>query len=172
MFNKNKTLKSEIPDLSEFIDDEGKKWVQTSTDDLFSINELNEILESLEKEKTDDDIILARIDFQKVNKDYYNAAIKLQKEITQKNTLLKKVISESKNSIQQKNVKLKELINYIKKLHLFIAAINKQDGDLSTISIPNLMASKPVEDGLHEYQDVEELKLHLNGVEGEKVTIS
>jgi len=39
-----------VPDITEYTDEEGKKWIQTSTSDLFSSKELNDILESIEKE--------------------------------------------------------------------------------------------------------------------------
>ena len=45
-----KAKKTPIPDLTEFTDDEGKKWIQTSTEDLFTVKELNEVLESIEKD--------------------------------------------------------------------------------------------------------------------------
>ena len=61
---KKSAKKPPVPDMTEFTDDEGKKWVQTSTDDFFSLKELNEILESVEKEKQSGEVVLARIDFQ------------------------------------------------------------------------------------------------------------
>jgi len=172
MFKRKREKQSNNVDLSEFTDENGKKWIQTSTEDLFSTNELNEILESLEKEKDKDDIILARIDFQKVNKDYYDTAINLQKAIEQKNKLLKKIISESKKSIELKNNKLKELILYIKKLHLFLSAVTKENKDFSNISIPNLAIQQNNEEKkVSIYETVQELELNNNGEETKKVEI-
>jgi hypothetical protein len=125
-----------VPDLTEFTDEEGKRWKQTSTEDLFSMKELNTILETIEKERVTDEIILARIDFQRVNKEYYDAAVALQKKLKKQGDLLKQVIIDSKNKIERKNKKLKELIEYIKKLHLFIAYLNKNQDVLDTMKIP------------------------------------
>ncbi len=44
-----KAAKKRFDGFSEFVDDEGKKWIQTSTEDLFSIRELNEIIDAIEK---------------------------------------------------------------------------------------------------------------------------
>lgn len=133
-----------VPDLTEFTDEEGKKWKQTSANDLFSMKELNTILESIDREKSSEEIILARIDFQKVNKEYYEAAVTLQKKLQKQNELLEKVILDSRNKIERKNRKLKELIEYIKKLHLFIAYINKNQELIDTLTIPaDLMTPAP-----------------------------
>ena len=43
--------KAIIPDLKEFTDESGKKWVPTSADDLFSMEELNNIIKDIEKER-------------------------------------------------------------------------------------------------------------------------
>ena len=45
-----KKSKRNIPDLTEFTDDEGKKWVQTSVDDLLSTDELSNILDRIDKD--------------------------------------------------------------------------------------------------------------------------
>ncbi len=152
-----------IPDLTEFTDDEGKKWIQTSADDLFSMKELNEILESIDKEKDKDEVVLARIDFQKVNREYYDAAIALQEKLKKQTELLKKLADESKKTIERKNIKLKELIEYIKKLHMFIAYINANQDRLDEIEIPQSISFRPateVEDITESvYEEVEEVVL-------------
>jgi len=130
-----------IPDIKEFTDESGKKWVQTSTDDLFSMRELNEIIRDIEKERDKDEIILARIDFQKVDKEFYDAAILLQKRLQKQSLLLKKYVSESKAIIEKKNKKLKELIEYIKKLHQFIAYISHNPEKAESISLPVIETS-------------------------------
>ncbi len=158
-----KIKKSPVPDLTEFTDEEGKKWKQTSTDDLFSMKELNSILDRIDRERDTDEIILARIDFQKVNREYYEAAISLQKKLKKQTDLLRQVIVDSKNKIERKNKKLKELIEYIRKLHLFIAYINKNQDVLDTLNIPAerlIVPSAAVEaEAEAEYEDVEETEL-------------
>ncbi|MBN1532696.1 MAG: hypothetical protein JXA20_08545 [Spirochaetes bacterium] len=156
-----------VPDLTEFTDEEGKKWKQTSTEDLFSMKELNTILETIEKERVTDEIILARIDFQRVNKEYYDAAVTLQKKLKKQGELLKQVIIDSRNKIERKNKKLKELIEYIKKLHLFIAYLNKNQDAIDTMRIPPEQLAVPTirieEEAVPEiesvYEEVEESEL-------------
>ncbi len=132
-----KTLKRTVlPDKTEFTDDDGKKWIQTSADDLFSIKELNDILESIDKQAESDEIILARIDFQKVNKEYYETVQSLKKRLHQQSELLKRIIEETKIQTGRKNRKLKELIEYIKKLHLLLAHMSAGDEDLKNLKLP------------------------------------
>ena len=116
-----KKTKQSIPDLTEFTDEEGRKWIQTSTDDLFSAKELDDILEKLEKDKNKDEIVLARFDFQKVNKEYYETVLDLQAKLNQQNDILKQLLSNAKGTIDRKNKKLKELVKYIRKLHTLLA---------------------------------------------------
>ncbi len=124
-----------IPDLREFTDDSGKKWVQTSTDDLFSIKELNEMITSIEKERAKDEVIFARIDFQKVDKEFYDTALELQERLKKQGKLLQHYAAETKKVIDRKNQKLKELIEYIKKLHQFIAYINANPEDAENLDL-------------------------------------
>ncbi|HOO72457.1 MAG TPA: hypothetical protein PK926_11915 [Spirochaetota bacterium] len=155
-----KTKKNIIPDITEFTDDEGKKWVQTSTDDFFSLKELNDILDSVEKEKESGEVVLARINFQKVNKEYYDAAISLQSKLNKQTELLKKVITESKKTIVRKNAKLKELIAYIRKLHQLIAYLTAEGEGGEKISIPAAVFTAPEPTGVEaesEYEEVEEV---------------
>ena len=164
---KIKTKLTVLPDLKEFIDQEGKKWIQTSADDLLSSKELLSVLNSLEKQKSADDIVLARIDFQKVNKEYYEAVIDLQSRLEKQNVILKKLLVDAKQVIDKKNNKLRELIDYIKKLYLFIANNNK----ISPEDIERIMAAPPavlapvraeeviIEKRIIEYDDVEEVLL-------------
>ncbi len=153
--------KNIIPDLTEFTDEEGKKWIQTSAEDLFSMKELNEIIESIDKEKNRDDMVLARINFQNVNREYYNAAVGLQIKLNKQREVLKRVATESKITIEKKNAKLKELIVYIKKLHIFIAYINSNMDNLESIKIPAADMFKTVQEQEPEvqsmYEEVEEV---------------
>ncbi|TAL30162.1 MAG: hypothetical protein EPN93_20275 [Spirochaetes bacterium] len=116
-----KAKKPLAPLNTEFTDADGTRWIQTSTEDLFSVKELNQILESVEKDRQEGEIVLARIDFQRVNKEYYDTVQNLQNKLTKRTELLKKLIIESKTTIDRKNKKLKELIEYIKKLHVLLA---------------------------------------------------
>ena len=86
-----KSKKIKVPDLSEFIDENGKKWIQTSVEDLFSSKELSSIMESMEEDKENDDIILAKVNFQRVNKEYYEKAVELEGKLEKQNELLKKL---------------------------------------------------------------------------------
>ena len=139
-----KTIKrTVIPDITEFTDDDGKKWIQTSTDDLFSIKELNDILESIDKDAESDEIILARIDFQKVNKEYYETAQSLKKRIRQQSGLLKRIIEETKIQTERKNRKLKELIEYIKKLHIILSHLSAGGEELKDLKIQPGMFISP-----------------------------
>jgi hypothetical protein len=116
-----KAKKTKAPEQTEFTDADGKKWIQTSTADLFSIRELNEILESVEKEKDQGEIVLASINFKKVNREYYDTVNELKGKLDRRTVLLKKLIIESRDTTERKNRKLKELIEYIKKLHTLLA---------------------------------------------------
>ena len=155
-----------IPDLSEFTDDTGKKWVQTSTDDLFSIKELNEMITSIEKERAKDEVIFARIDFQKVDKEFYDTAMELQKRLQKQGKLLEHYAAETKRVIDRKNLKLKELIDYIKKLHQFIAHINAnpEDADMLDIPVTFGVQGERMPEVISEYEEVEEKVMH----EGDK----
>jgi len=166
---KKTSRKSVLPDITEFTDADGKKWVQTSTEDLFSIKELNDILESIDKSSESDEIILARIDFQKVNKEYYETAIQLQKKLNQQRELLKKVITDARSKIDRKNNKLKELIDYIKKLHLLLAHLSANEEELKKLKLsPELLMqtmsatiTEKAEREL-EFEEVEETELPLD----------
>ena len=133
---KKLSKKTRVPDITEFTDEEGKKWIQTSTNDLFSSKELNDILESIEKESESDEIILARIDFQRVNKEYYENAMRLKKKVHQQGELLKKIIIDANSKIDRKNKKLRELITYIKNLHLLLAHLSSDEEELKKLKIP------------------------------------
>lgn len=166
---KKTSKKTIIPDLAEYTDEEGKKWIQTSTDDLFSIKELNEILESIDREGESDEIILARIDFQKVNKEYYETAIRLQKKLSQQSALLKKVVTDARTTIERKNKKLKELIEYIKKLHTLLAHLSASEEDLMKLKISPEMLVRSLDTALSDrekadepYEPVEEIVLSLD----------
>jgi len=162
-----KKTKIKIPDITEFTDDDGKKWIQTSADDLFSMQELNEVLESVEKDTTKEEIVLARIDFQKVDKEYYNAAIELQKKLNKQTDLLKKIINESRGAINRKNEKLRELIDYIKKIHALLSYLNIDRENIEKISLPAEIFSDHHEEIVTAtesvYEEVEEIPLKLNG---------
>lgn len=125
------------------------------------MKELNEIIESIDKEKNRDDMVLARINFQNVNREYYNAAVGLQIKLNKQREVLKRVATESKITIEKKNAKLKELIVYIKKLHIFIAYINSNMDNLESIKIPAADMFKTVQEQEPEvqsmYEEVEEV---------------
>jgi uncharacterized coiled-coil protein SlyX len=95
--------------------------------------------------------------------------MKLQAKIRKMTDLLKKVITDSRQKIERKNAKLKELIEYIKKLHIFIAHINTSPEELEKLRIsPDLimqtMADQTRQAGpeyVAEYEDVEEVVLPL-----------
>ncbi len=134
-----KKKKKEVPDFQEFTDDEGKKWIQTSTDDLFSVKELNDIIESVENEKVPGEIVLARIDFKKVNREYYDKVQELQQKLKKRTELLNKLVAESRRTVDKKNQKLKELIAYIKKLHVLLAYYKQSPEEFQKIEIPSLI---------------------------------
>lgn len=166
---KKKNNNTEIPE--EFTDESGNKWIQTSTEDIFSVNELNSILKSIEDDKNSGDIVLAQIDFKKVNREYYETLIKLQKELKQKTKMLDKLASESKRVVERKNKKLNELIEYIKKIHMLIAlkkldseTIEKIKIDAEAVLAPSSPSS---EEDDHEISNVEaeEIELDENGEE-------
>ena len=108
-----KKSKRNIPDLTEFTDDEGKKWVQTSVDDLLSTDELSNILDRIDKDKDKDEIVLARFNFEKVNKEYYETVLELEARLKKQNDILKKLLIDARDTIDKKNRKLKELIKII-----------------------------------------------------------
>jgi len=155
---KKRDKKPVIPDIKEFTDDSGKRWVQTSTDDLFSMREINEIIKNIEAERAKDEVVLARIDFQKVDKEFYDAAIELQKRLQKQALLMKQYIAETNQTIERKNRKLKELIAYIKKLHELLLYLNANPEDIDTISItlPVAGETEAVEQIISEYEEVEE----------------
>lgn len=150
--------KAVIPDIREFTDDAGKKWVQTSTDDLFSLKELNDIIISLEKEREKDEVVLARIDFQKVDREFYDAAVELQTKLQKQQKILQKYMAETKRVIDRKNKKLRELIDYIKQLHQLISYLNANPEDMDMLNIP--FSITPLEahmdEFISEYEEVEE----------------
>ncbi len=156
-----------IPDLREFTDDSGKKWVQTSTDDLFSIKELSEIITSIEKEREKDEVIFARIDFQKVDKEFYDTAIELQQRLQKQAKLLENYAAETKRVIGRKNLKLKELIEYIKSLHQFIAHLNANPEDADNLNIPVTFGTETekVPEVISEYEEVEEIVMNEGDTE-------
>jgi hypothetical protein len=132
-----KAQKKKPEALTEFVDGEGKKWVRTSTEDLFSLKELNEILDAIEKkEESGEEIVLARIDFQTVNKDYYERVQELEKKLAKRTELLRRLAVESKRLIDSKNRMLKELIAYTKKLQLIIAQYNLKPEERHKITLP------------------------------------
>jgi uncharacterized coiled-coil protein SlyX len=155
---KKREKKIIIPDLREFTDDSGKKWVQTSTDDLFSIKELNEIITSIEKEREKDEVVFARIDFQKVDKQFYDTALELQNRLQKQGKLLQNYVAETKRVIDRKNLKLKELIEYIKQLHQIIAHMNANPEDAEMLNIPVTFGvqGERAPETVSQYEEVEE----------------
>lgn len=166
MVMKKTSKKPLIPDITEFTDDEGKKWVQTSADDLFSIKELNKIIEQIDRSGDSEEIILARIDFQNVNREYYETSVKLRNRLQRQNELIKKMIAETRSVIDRKNGKLRELIEYIRKLHLLLARLSDEGGDAGQLKLPSDMLLRSAgavfsgEDHVEpEYEEVEEIPL-------------
>lgn len=175
--------KKRLDGFTEFVDDEGKKWIQTSTEDLFSIKELNDIIDSIErKEEGGEEIVLARIDFRTVNKDYYEKVQDLQEKLNKRSEVLKRLAVESKRLISSKNRKLKELIDYIKKLHLLLAYYNLKPEEIEKMVLPTHIlqtaVTKPrtekktvlVEEEEIEYTPVEEILVDENGNESGPVS--
>ena len=152
-----------IPDIREFTDDNGKKWVQTSTDDLFSMRELNDIISNIEKERVKDEVVFARIDFQKVDREFYDAAVELQKRLQKQTKLMREYMRQSNAIIDRKNKKLKELIEYIKKLHQFLSYLNANPDDIERLNIqpqPEVVQQPSM---ISEYEAVEELEMSPAG---------
>jgi predicted phage tail protein len=156
-------------DLKEFTDEQGKKWKQTSTEDLFSMKEFEDIFSTIEKEKDNDEIILARIDFQKVNKEYYETAVELQKKIEQQNKLIQHIAEEAKKMIDRKGEKLKELIEYIQTLHAFIAKLGNDPDLINKIERNfNTANAAPIQTHKSTYIEVNEITIDPNDVNIEK----
>lgn len=160
-----KRKKKTLPDVYEFTDDDGKKWLQTSTKDLLSSKELNDIIKEIEKEKSEGEIVIARIDFKKVNKEYYDRVVGLEEKLKKRTELLKRIVNESRDSIDRKNRKLKELIDYIKKLHILLAYYKLSPEDFNRIDFPHAYAPPPeipappsieAEEKIIDYETVEE----------------
>lgn len=161
LFGKKKDIKT------EFTDGEGKKWVQTSTDDLFSLKELNDVIKSIEKDRQDGEIVLAHIDFKTVNKEYYNTVLTLQETIRKKDMLMKRLVNESKTLIDRKNKKLSELIAYIKDLHKIIAHV-QSEGHLNINAPQDMFEYHKRDFDVEEpivYEAVDEIALDNNGQE-------
>ena len=156
--------KATIPDLREFTDDSGKKWVQTSTDDLFTIKEMNEIITSLEKERVKDEVIFARIDFQKVDREFYDTALELQQRLQKQAKILQNYVSETKKVINRKNAKMKELIEYIRQLHQFIAHLNANPDDIDRMDMPVSfeIRNEIIPSVISEFEEVEEIPMSEN----------
>jgi hypothetical protein len=153
----------------EYTDAQGEKWVQTSTEDIFALKELNEIIASIEKEKDKGEMVLARIDFRTVNKEYYDSLQELQKKLAHKEELLKKLVFESKRVIKRKNDKMLELIGYIKQLQLLVAYNNLDEESLEKIRLnpESILSAKVSEEkeAVEEYEDVTEVTLDEEGEE-------
>ena len=150
---------------SEFTDIDGGKWIQTSAEDMFSLSELNKAIESIEKEKDPNEIVLARIDFRTVNKEYHDAVIDLQTKLKKKEAALNKLIAESRVIIDRKNKKLMELIDHIKKLQ-FIIDYNKLDTSvIAQYAEKEYAPTTPDEVEEFTYDDVTEVLLDDNGNE-------
>ncbi len=157
---------------TEYTDVSGKKWVQTSAEDLFSTDEINNIIKSIEKETSSNEIVLAHIDFKKVNREYYEALMTMQEELKNKEIMLQKLSRETKIIIERKNKKLNELITYIKKIHMVIALkkLDKEALDKINISPDEIFKTHlPADDDLSiskiENTPTEEIDLDENGEE-------
>ena len=80
-----------------------------------------------------------RIDFKKVNKEYYDKVQELQQKKKKRTELLNKLVAESRRTVDKKNQKLKELISYIKKLHVLLAYYKQSPEEFQKIEIPSLI---------------------------------
>jgi hypothetical protein len=157
-----------LEDITEFTDEEGKKWVQTSANDLFSMKEFNDILKKLDQDKEPDEIVLAHIDIKRVNREYYETAVALQEKVNKQAALLKKIAVEVNISMEKKNKKLMELVEYIRKLHSYIGSLNKSIENGEKISITNVpdkekVSRKKKEEKVSIYQDVTEQTIEFGG---------
>ena len=160
--------KIKIPDFNEFVDEDGIKWIQTSTEDLFSVKEINEILESVEREKEEgkEEIVLARIDFQNVNKEYYEKVIELQAKLKKRDDLLRKLLVEVKQVIDKKSSKLRELIEYIRKIHTFLAYYKLDPKKIQEIgSITGITYETEVRETDEQVEEVKIEKIRYTDVE-------
>ncbi len=167
-----KAKKTAIPSHTEFTDQDGKKWIQTSTEDLFSVKELNEILDSIESDKAEGEIVIAHIDFKKVNREYYDTVQALQAKLKKRTDILKKIILESKTSIDRKNKKLKELIEYIKKLHVLLAYYKLSPEDFEKIKFtPALVTGAPREEAVTEAEPEEVEERRVEYIEAEELVL-
>jgi hypothetical protein len=162
--------KKQPPLEKEFTDLDGGKWIQTSAEDLFSMAELNKVIDSIEKEKDPGEIVLARIDFRTVNKEFHEAIIDLQAKVKKRDALLKKLVNESQKIIKRKNDKMLEMIEYIKKLQ-FIVEYNNLDTSVLAQYDPRKVKPKMVEvpeeyvQEIAEFEDVNEVLLDDEGNE-------
>ena len=95
-----KESKAAVP--PEFTDGEGKKWIQTSAEDLLSMKELSDVIKNIESDRTDNEVILAHIDFKRVDREYYEAIKLLEEQLKKKDELLKNLILKSKTIIDRK----------------------------------------------------------------------
>lgn len=151
---------------NEYVDGNGERWVQTSADDLFSIRELNQIFDTVEKERDPDEIVLARIDFKTVNREYYETVQALQKSIRRKDELLKRLITESKRVIKRKNDMMFDMIEYIKQLQHLVAKKALGPEALKGIDPKALFVSTAAEDEDDAvYEGVTEIFLSEDGEE-------
>jgi hypothetical protein len=162
--------KKPTPLENEFTDLDGGKWIQTSAEDLFSMAELNKVIDSIEKEKEPGEIVLARIDFRTVNKEFHDAIVDLQAKVKKRDELLKKLAGESQKIIKRKNDKMIEMIEYIKKLQFIIEYNNLDTRSLAHYDKSKVKAkpSEVVEEYVQEvavFEAVNEVSLDDEGNE-------
>ena len=106
-------------------------------------NDAHKILAEIEKEKQEGEIVIARIDFKKVNKEYYDRIVELEEKLKKRTELLKRVVKESKETIDRKNKKMRELIEYIKKLHILLAYYKLSPEDFNKIDFTKAYTQTP-----------------------------
>jgi predicted transcriptional regulator len=158
------------PRSREYIDSNGEKWVQTSPDDLFAIKELNEVFEAIEKDKKSGEIVLARIDFRTVNKEYYDTIQDLQTRLKRKEELLKRLTAETKRVLKRKNDMMYDMIAYIRQLQLLVAQKSLSPDLLKGVRIDSIFG-KPIvieeerEEEAAVFEQVEEITLDDDGQE-------
>ncbi|HEY1406393.1 MAG TPA: hypothetical protein VF857_07280 [Spirochaetota bacterium] len=151
----------------EYIDSNGEKWVQTSPDDLFSIKELNDVFEAVERDRNSNEIVLARIDFRTVNREFYETVQELESRLKKKEELIKRLMSESQRVIKRKNDMMFDMIEYIKQLQLLVARKSISPDLLKGISLEKAFRPGGEEETEEKavYEEVKEVTLGENGEE-------
>jgi hypothetical protein len=96
-----------------------------------------------------------------VDREFYDAATELQKRLKNQTELLKKYVSQSTQIIDRKNKKLRELIDYIKKIHLILSYLNANPDEIDNIKFaPAALEEKEPRKKIRSvYEEIEEVVL-------------